>query len=426
YLYLNVAAEDLDGEVHLPYADIREVFGLTLDQDDPEAIRSEIDANLAQLMGYASDKTSIVGGGAEYELSFDGFQLLSDIDEEDEIGYAIFPFDVALPTADVPRVLDVTFDPFLSEIDDRRNIVLVANDWRRGVFDEEANELQFLSEGSPSAEVDLGNPSQWLNFRGSVELGVDHIRTGPDHIFFVMVLLLPSVLLFTTRWEPAPSFGSALWRVLKIVTMFTIAHSITFTLAGQDILPLPSSRLVESVIALSIAAAAIHNLRPVLRNREWLMAFLFGLFHGMGFASLVEALNVSRTTQLVSLIGRNVGIEIGQAIVILVVFPSLFLLSRTRIYQPLFVIGSLALAAISFLWAIERIAGVDLQTGAIIDPIVAWPRSLFAMIVVTIACAAFYWSERRADRLVAVAGESQASGDVAAGDEVSTSIPSAK
>ena len=129
--------------------------------------------------------------------------------------------------------------------------------------------------------------------------------------------------------------------------MFTVAHTITFSLAGLDILPLPPSRFVESVIAGSIAAAALHNLRPIAVNKEWLIAFLFGLFHGMGFASLVENLDVARSTQLVSLAGRNLGIELGQTAVVLLVFPALFMLRRTRYYRWFFFAASVFLTIVS-------------------------------------------------------------------------------
>ncbi|MDH3306420.1 MAG: HupE/UreJ family protein [Acidimicrobiia bacterium] len=121
---------------------------------------------------------------------------------------------------------------------------------------------------------------------------------------------------------------------MKIATFFTLAHSITFTLAGMGWLPTPPAKLVEATIAISIAAAALHTLRPLLPNREWTLSFVFGLFHGMGFASLVSDLDVSRSSQLISLLRRNVGIEIGQVVVILLFFPGLFLLRRTPFYQP--------------------------------------------------------------------------------------------
>ena len=161
----------------------------------------------------------------------------------------------------------------------------------------------------------------------------------------------------------------------------------------------PPSRVVESIIAISIAAAALHNIKPIVRNKEWLISFAFGLFHGMGFASLVEDLDVSRGIQLLSLLGRNVGIEIGQALVILLLFPALFMLRRTRFYQPFFVGMSLLMALVSIGWMIERVFEIDLAVSGIIDPIVAWPRVLFYIAGFTAICFAARHNEERNDRL---------------------------
>jgi len=196
--------------------------------------------------------------------------------------------------------------------------------------------------------------------------------------------------VFAGGWQPTPSFLGALWRVLKIATFFTIAHSITFTLAGMGWLPLPPAKLVESIIALSIAAAAIHNLHPIFPNREWALSFAFGLFHGMGFASLVASLEVSRTSQLVSLLGRNVGIEIGQVVVILVSFPALFLLRRTSLYQPFLTIGSAVLAVLSLSWMIERIFEVDLGTDAVVGAVVQLPRAYVIAALLTVVAYGIY------------------------------------
>lgn len=418
YLYLDIGDTDLGGRVELTYPDIREVLGLRLAGSDDE-IRAEVEENLALLQDYSLERTTIGADGTPWEINFDGFELLGDDDVgQNGTGYIILPFEVELPTDSVPQVLDVAFTPFLEEIDGRNNIVLISNDWQRGVFDEEANELLIVDAGSPGGSIDLGNPNQWRNFTGSLELGVDHIRTGPDHIFFILVLLLPSVLILSgSRWQPSPSFGYSFVRVVLVATMFTIAHSITFTLAGLDFLPLPPSRFTETLIALSIAAAALHNLRPILGHREWLIAFLFGLFHGMGFAGLVDDLGVNRSTQFISLLGRNVGIEIGQLVIIVISFPALYLLRRTRYFQPFFVASSLTLAALSTIWVIERAFDTDAGINDLIDKILLWPRSLWLCVAGTLIAGALYAFEQRTGRLRAVGAKPGDTEDAPAPDE---------
>lgn len=403
YLYLDVGTSSLSGRVELPYRDVRQVFGLQLEGTVDEVL-GELEANLATLQDYALSETAIGTGDVRWPLAFDGVEVLFDDDvPADGLGYVILPFTVELSALNVPRDLEVTFTPFLDEIADRNNIVLVANDWQRGVIEQETNELLVLSRDAPGGSVDLGDPSQWRNFTASVELGADHIRTGPDHVFFVLVLLLPSVLVLVLgTWRPAAGFGQSLIRIVLVATMFTIAHSITFTLAGLDILPLPPAKLVETLIALSIAAAALHNLKPIFGHREWALAFVFGLFHGMGFAGLVEELDIDRTTQLVSLLGRNVGIEIAQLIIIVLVFPALFILRRTRVYMPMFYVTSVGLAIVSALWIVERVAEVDLNITGAVNRTLEWPRSLYVAIALTVVAAAYRAIEERRGRLLPV------------------------
>ncbi len=402
YLYLDIGENDLRGTVQMPYPDIRRVLGLEL-VGSADEVQDEISTNLELLQRYADERTSIGAGGASWEVAFDGFNVLDDDDvSAGGLGYVILPFVVELGGAEVPQLIELEFTPFLEEIPDRNNIGLISNYWEGGYIGGEANELAVFSEGSPTGVIDLSNASQWKNFRASIDLGVDHIRTGPDHIFFIFVLLLPAVLILVAGvWYPAPTFTGSLWRVFVVATMFTIAHSITFTLAGLDILPLPPARLTETVIALSIVVAALHNLKPFFGHSEWALAFVFGLFHGMGFAAFVEELEISRTTQLVSLFGRNVGIEIGQVVIIFLTLPALYILSRTRFYRPFFVVSTLVLAAISLVWVFERSLELDVGIDRFVDAAVVWPRSLWFCILGTGIAAAIYEWERRNGRLVA-------------------------
>lgn len=408
YLYLDVTDETLSGRVEFPFADLREALGLELTGSEAE-ISEELEANADRLETYASAHVQLGASGTWWPITFSGVTRLDAEQTSDPtFGYAQVAFEAEPPTSQIPRQLDVRLDPFFDDIDDDRDaLLLIGNDWEAGVIDNPEEVLVRFAPDSREQTIDLGETSWWRNFTASVSLGLDHIKTGPDHILFVLVLLLPSVLVFGTRWEPTRRFGGALWRVLKIVTMFTVAHTITFTLAGLDVLPLPSPRLTESVIALSIAVAAAHNLRPVLLNREWLLAFAFGLFHGMGFASLVSGLDVSPSTQLVSLLGRNVGIEVGQAIVVLLVFPGLFLLRRTRWYSGLLTVGSIGLIVVSIGWMTERLFDAQPYATDLVDRVFSYPRILFLTVIFTAVAFALQRFEASKDRLLPVADEPQ-------------------
>ncbi len=195
--------------------------------------------------------------------------------------------------------------------------------------------------------------------------------------------------------------------------MFTIAHSITLALGGFGVIELPPE-LVETIIAISIAMAALNNIKPVVVNREWLIAGIFGLFHGFGFAGLLADLGLTQSRQVVSLLGFNLGIELGQIAIILLVFPALFIARRTRIYLPAMYLGSVILIAIALAWAMDRALGIDLKVDAIVDRVVLWPQSMvFLAALYVVATGLYYWEKSRGT-LLPVSGETDAPAEVAA------------
>ncbi len=404
YLYLDVTETAIGGRIELPISDIEAIFDFTIDGTIDER-NATLEDNQDDLRSYVADHVDLGQAGESWPVTYGQPVMFESDEEEISVDYVVVPFTVDIGNAAIDRELDVSLDPFFDEIDDSSALLLIANDWKAGVIDNGDVGLSVFEAGSRTQTIKLDEASTTKNLFSSMKLGVKHIQTGPDHILFVLVLLLPSVLVFRRTWLPADGFMSALWRVLKIVTMFTIAHSITFTLAGIELLPLPSPRVVESIIAVSIAAAALHNIRPIAPNKEWLISFAFGLFHGMGFASLVDGLQVGRSTQLVSLLGRNIGIELGQAFVVLVLFPGLFMLRRTRFYRPFFIVVSIIMIAISLAWMVERLFEVSLGVDTIVDPVFNWPWILAYVAVFTALAGAVYLTENSKGKLLPVAGD---------------------
>lgn len=394
YLYLDVG-ERLFARVQMSFTDIEDVLGLPLMSERRQA-NDYIAESEQLLIDYALEHTQLSDADGVWELTPTGVR---------RVGRHV---EVAF---DVDHAVDFTtftarFDPFLQEIEDRDALLIVASDLRRGIVDNEQSHLVRFTASTPVQDVDLGDPIRWKNFTSGVELGIDHIRTGPDHILFIVALVLPAVLVYRDGWRPAPRFVSSLWRTTKLMTMFTLAHSVTFSLAGLGIVPQPSGKLVESVIALSIVATALHNIQPVFREREWLIAFVFGLFHGFGFASLVGELEVDRTTELLSLLGRNVGIEIGQLYVVALAFPALFLLRRFHLYRHFLVICSLLLAAVGLLWTYERLTESERDIARRIESWVEYPRVLWFVLALTVVAALGRWGAERFRPTLLVSDES--------------------
>lgn len=204
---------------------------------------------------------------------------------------------------------------------------------------------------------DEGRMGRWMTF---IWEGVWHIWIGFDHVLFLMALLLPAVLKREKRqWIGVDSLRPAFMNVLKIVTAFTVAHSVTLTLAAMNWINLPT-RLVESVIAASVAVAAANNLWPVTRGKSWMMAGGFGLIHGFGFASVLGDFGLAKGTLATALVGFNLGVEFGQLVIVALFMPLAFALRGTALYRTgVFKIGSVLIMLIALIWMVERIVRLD-------------------------------------------------------------------
>jgi hypothetical protein len=189
--------------------------------------------------------------------------------------------------------------------------------------------------------------------------GIHHILIGYDHILFLVCLLLPAVLRRRAEgWEPVVGWREAVWPMLGIVTMFTIAHSITLALAGLKVVTI-SPRIIEPGIAITIMLAAVDNIHPVLRGRRKLFSFLFGLIHGFGFAGALAELDLPLRDFVVALLQFNLGVEAGQLMVVAVVLVALLALRHWRRYPPLVLRGGSALAVlVAAIWLGERVFDV--------------------------------------------------------------------
>ncbi len=230
--------------------------------------------------------------------------------------------------------------------------------------------------GAPAADVDVDTPKDTgahSSFAGFVREGIHHILIGYDHILFLLSLLLPAVWIRSraadpgtgiarTRWQPSTDLRGALGNVLKVVTAFTVAHSITLALAVFDIIE-PPSRWVESVIAASVVLAALNNIWPVISEARWKLTFVFGLVHGFGFAAALKDAGLAQGALAAPLVGFNIGVEIGQLCIVALVLPLAWALRGTRTYRGAFAGGSLAIATVAGLWLVQRAFDLSLIAG---------------------------------------------------------------
>lgn len=196
---------------------------------------------------------------------------------------------------------------------------------------------------APSFAHALGRIDYVFNF---FELGVKHILSGPDHVLFVVAVLL--------------AFDS-LREVLRLTVTFTVAHSGTLILAGSGVLTL-SSGIVEPVIAFSISFVAISTVffsdsRLGTPGAKMAIVFVFGLFHGLGFAGLLRESEIPDDRFVPSLLSFNAGIELGQLIIVVWTLPVIYLVRQTQWHESIVRGSAAAIGAGGILWGVERILG---------------------------------------------------------------------
>ena len=251
-----------------------------------------------------------------------------------------------------------------TELAVRYSLLFEVDPTHRGLLDVVAggqSQPEILSREAPQVTLNLTAPGRWQQFRDFLAEGIWHIWKGYDHILFLLTLLFPAVVLRRrSGWEGRASLRDALLEVLKVVTAFTLAHSLTLSLAVLGIVHLPS-RWVESAIAVTVLLGALNNLKPMILDRRWAVAFLFGLVHGFGFASVLSDLGLKGASLVLALVGFNCGVEAGQMALVLGILPLAFLLRHTWLYRRAFMpAGSLAIGVAACCWLVMRLSGASL------------------------------------------------------------------
>ena len=327
-------------------------YVLTLDRDgNGELTWGEVRPREADITRLAISRLAFTASGQACPLESSAPMML---DTHSDGNYAVLSLTAKCPLLDAKKTVLTARYSMLFDVDpSHRGLV----QWI-GPGQDPASAAQALVFGTESAEqtLTLQPAGRWQTFKQYLVDGVWHIWIGYDHILFLLSLLLPAVLLRrNNQWEPAPTLGGSFKEVLKVVTAFTLAHSITLSLAAMGIISLPS-RLVESVIAASVVLAALNNLRGTIEGKRWVMAFVFGLIHGFGFASVLADLGLPKEALALALVGFNAGVEVGQLSIVAVFLPVAFALRKTRFYRVgVLTGGSLIVAALASWWLAQRL-----------------------------------------------------------------------
>lgn len=377
-IYLRIYEETgIEGRFEVNANELISVFGLDYGLNPS---LDEVRPHQNRIQAYLLENAEFSSENGNFKIVFTGEITKLNTDFGDFIN---FHFKLE-PSENIPDNLIVEYTAFTSEDPSHRCLIAMEYNWKAGLINNESIVALYLSKDEPKGTISLTETSLWKGFVAMVKQGIWHIWIGMDHILFLLALILPSVVRRKTTkirgdgaevadkgfsvlgWEPVQKFKPAFMYILKIVTFFTLAHTITLSLASLSIINLPS-RVVESIIAFSVGLAAFHNIRPIFKGKDWIIAFVFGLFHGFGFASVLGELGFKGEYLSLSLVGFNVGVEIGQVVIIALIFPILYLIRNRKLYPKLLVGLSALLIFISVYWFVERAFDIDLPLDEIVN-----------------------------------------------------------
>lgn len=342
FLTLRADKGNLSGEWHLALRDLEDAVGL--DSNDDGAITwDELRARREAVCAYARSRLHIQANSLPGTIRITGLLVENHSDGT----YAVLRFVVdALSQL---SSLTLNYQAFFDIDPKHRGLLRLES--------EGSSRVAVFAPATPTQRFELlsaaAKPTPALTF---VKEGIWHIWRGYDHILFLVALLLPGVLRRREAgWEPVLAVWPAVTNVLKIVTAFTVAHSITLSLATLGIVHLPT-RLIESAIAGSVVLAALNNLTPFFSERGWMVAFGFGLLHGFGFANALCDLGLQGSQLALTLFGFNVGVELGQFAIVALFLPWALSLRRLLFYPRIVLgLGSASIIAISATWLAERV-----------------------------------------------------------------------
>ncbi|MBI1842703.1 MAG: HupE/UreJ family protein [Verrucomicrobia bacterium] len=344
YVSLVATNQELTARVDLAVRDLDAVFGLD-DNVDGSVTWGELTAHQAEIAQYVRTNVTVKVNDRLIDLT--PLELL--VDEHGDASFAVWRFKQ--PLTEKVRTMEIRY---------------------RCVFEVDALHRAFLKlEGEGEVRTGMLSPSE-DSCRASfgagaprphglhtfIREGIWHIWTGYDHVLFLLALLLPAVVARVEgEWRAVNRLRPALWSVLKTVTAFTAAHSLTLSLAALGWVRM-SPRIVEPVIAASVVLAAINNLRPFFLEKGWMVAFVFGLIHGFGFAGALQEMDLAGGSLAWPLLGFNLGVECGQAVIVLAFVPCAFLLRRSRFYQiGALRFGSIGITLVATRWLALRLLG---------------------------------------------------------------------
>ncbi|KPI08921.1 hypothetical protein OK074_3445 [Actinobacteria bacterium OK074] len=376
-ILLDVAPDRVTGTVELP------VDRLAIALDQPLTPASVVKpAKLAELRRYVLRHTSAADkNGTPWATSISGGR----VETIDGVPHLVLDLTLRPPDDGTVHDFRLTYDAIVHHLLSHQVFVSIRPD---GSDDYTA--VGMLDWQSHTVLVPAAGATKEQGFAAAVRLGIRHIAGGADHLLFLVMLLLPAPLVARRgQWVRADDLGRNCRRVVHVVSAFAVGHSITLALGALGYVSVPT-RVVESLIALSILVSGVHAIRPLVPRGEVWIAAGFGLMHGLAFAALLGDLDLGRGSLVVELLGFNLGIELTQLMVVALLMPSLLLLSRTRTYPAARLTVAATGVVLAAAWLAERTTLLtDNPLNHVTDALIAHPYAVAATFA---AVAAVSWA----------------------------------
>ncbi len=355
---LDIGSGQVDMNLHVPLTELQLAFGHDVTRRPEQTIAVWGAPFRAYLIDHIHPVTDT---GRPWSVRV--LDLTVDHAEQTQSG----PFQEVLvrllltpPAGAGTRNFVLNYDVIMHQVVTHKAIVSVRSDWASGRV--EPTQIGVIAVNTTTARIEpltihLGEGSSWRGFQGMLGMGMQHIREGTDHLLFLLVLLLPATLKRNgTRWGECGGTRYSLTRLAKIVTAFTLGHSVTLVAGALQWIKLPQQP-VEVLIAFSILVTAVHAIRPIFPGREAQVAAGFGLVHGLAFASVLADLKLGSGQMALSILGFNLGIEFMQLFVIALTAPWLIILSQTPAHRRVRCGGAVLSAVAALGWIVNRVSG---------------------------------------------------------------------
>ncbi|SMQ69803.1 HupE / UreJ protein [Altererythrobacter xiamenensis] len=341
-----------DSQVTLHIHDRRIVADVIIPASEYGYATGNLDANdegsLKSARAYIAAHASIADrSGEEWDERIDNLRFATVSGPKDLLATITF----TAPGDAVDEAITLSWSPVLEQTPDHFATVLVQ---REGSG--EAPELAgLLRQGDTQIEIPRGRSGFSIRFGSAMRLGIEHIMGGLDHLAFLLVLLLAAPLVAKNgRWQGLRNHRGSIRALVILATGFTIGHSLTLVGVVLSGATLPGS-VVEPAIAATVLITAVHAVRPIFARRELVVAIVFGLIHGLGFAGFVQQTEAQVGRSMATLAGFNIGIEVIQVALIVLFVPVLLWLERKALYRPVRLALASLVGAMSVYWIVSRI-----------------------------------------------------------------------